>query len=183
MQLDPIAGLGKITKVSVPVFYFPKEDAVVLRFRPEYTTYQQCWSNNGRHGFIEALEKYNNDYEERNLDIKDRKSKGRYGIVRGYLIWQQMAFTVRARGNMNVELGYTFKDGAPYFLINQLEAEYVDLISRDNDRTSIVIPMYLTRKQAADLAAMFDQSFLDGLSMPTGVKPGVKSGDSDKDNY
>ncbi|MDR0464655.1 MAG: hypothetical protein LBG94_06000 [Treponema sp.] len=165
-QVDSL--MGKLKKLSVPVFYFPQEDAVVLRYRPEFTTYQQCWSGRGRLTYKEALQKYNEDYDARVLDTRNKKSRRQYGIVRGYLIWQQFQYLVRARGNMDVELGYMFKDKAPYFVIIQLSAEYIDAISRENNRDSSVITMYFTRTQAAELAALFDREFLDGLKMPSG---------------
>jgi len=175
-QINTTLGLGgKIRKISIPVLYFPQEDAVVLRFRPEFTTYHQCWSGRGRMEYIEALKKYNEDYDGRILDIRDRKSNRKYGLVQGYLIWRQFQYTVRARGNMMLELGYTFKDKAPYFLINQLSTEYIDAISRDNNKTSPVLPLYFTRAQAAELATLFDREFLDGLSR-SGSIPNIKSG-------
>jgi len=169
LQTEPPLGLGQLKKMAVPVFYFPDEDAVVLRFRPEFTTFQQCWSNKGRQSFIEALQKYNEDYSARTLDIKNNKSKRKYNVVKGYLIWQQFAFTTRARGNVKIEIGYIFKDNVPYFSINQLEAEYIDEISRGGNRSSSIISLYLTRAQAAELAALFDKDFLNGLKTQRGA--------------
>ena len=175
LQVNTTLGIGgKLKKMTVPVFYFPQEDAVVLRFRPEFTTFQQCWSGIGRINYIEALKKYNEDYDARLLDIKNRKSSRKYGMVQGYLIWQQFQYTIRARGNMNMELGYAFVDRAPYFLVNQLSSEYIDAISRDSNRTSPVVPLYFTRAQAADLAVLFDREFLDGLSK-SGHIPNVRT--------
>jgi len=174
-QVNTALGIGgKIKKVVVTVFYFPQEDAVVLRFRPEFTTYQQCWTGKGRIDYIEALKLYNEDYDARNLDDKNKKSTKKYGVVKGYLIWQQFQYTIRARGNMEMELGYKFVDRSPYFLVNQMPADYKDLISRDNDRTSPIIPMYFTRVQAADLAALFDREYLDDLTR-SGAIPTYRS--------
>jgi len=180
VQLNTALGIGgKLKKLKIPAFYFPQEDAVVLRFRPEFTTYQQCWSGKGRIDYIEALKQYNEDYDSRLLDEKNRKSSQKYGVVKGYLIWQQFQYTVRARGNMNIELGYKFVDRLPYFLINQMSADYIDLISRDNNRTSPVLPMYFTRAQAAELAALFNREYLDDLTR-SGAIPSVTS-DADDD--
>jgi len=180
VQINTTLGIGgKLRKISVPVFYFPQEDAVVLRFRPDFTTFHQCWSGRGRIDFIDALKKYNEDYDARVLDERNKKSSRKYGLVQGYLIWQQFQYTIRARGGMNIELGYAFVDKAPYFLIRQLSAEYIDEISRDNNRTSPIMPMYFTRAQAAELAALFDREFLDGLTR-SGNIPNVRT-DMDDD--
>jgi len=180
VQVNTVLGLsGKLKKLTVPVFYFPQEDAVVLRFRPEFTTYQQCWSGRGRLDFIEALNKYNEDYDARVLEERNRKSSRKYGLVQGYLIWQQFQYTIRARGTMNMELGYAFKDRAPYFQVNMLSAEYIDEISRDSNRTSPVLPMFYTRAQAADLAALFNREYLDDLTR-SGTIPNVRT-DMDDD--
>jgi len=164
-QTNPPLGIGKIKIMTVPVLYFPNEDAVVIKLRYEYTTFHQCWNKDGRKGFIDALQKYNEDYDIRSLGLKGRKAKRCYGTVNGWLIWQQAAFTVRASGDIKIELGYTFKDKAPYFTANQLSAEYVDRNSRNRNRSSPVMPIYFTRAQASRLAAIFDQGFIDGLNI------------------
>jgi hypothetical protein len=146
------------------VIYFPREDAVCIQYRHEFVTYHQFWSRIGRLEFLAALEKYNEEYTERTLVINDRRSKRNYGVVEGYLIWQMYSFTVQARANMNVELGYEFRDRSPFFTINQRQAEYKEDNSRDNNRTSPVITMYFTRAQAAQLADLFDPEFLRGVA-------------------
>jgi len=118
--------------------------------------------------FVNALQQYNDDYNAQNLRRSGRTTQV-YGRVQGFLIWQQLSFTVRARANMNLELGYGFKDRAPYFMINQREAEFIDPGSQDNYRVSPTIPMFLTRAQAASIAALFDQAFLSGLVTPSAL--------------
>ena len=88
---------------------------------------------------------------------------------------------------MNVQLGYQFRDDAPYFSVNQREAEYKEEMSRDNNRTSTAITMYFTRAQAAELAALFDQSFLRTVAVPPGAAVNneliEELPDGDKDMY
>lgn len=166
-QMSRFLGIGGLRKDTVPVTYFPREDAVRLQFRVEFFTYHQFWSREGRQAFIEALAQYNEDFESRNLPRKNaRRTRRAYGVTEGYLIWQMYTFTVQARANMNVELGYEFRDKAPYFTVNQREAEYIDPISRDQNRTSQIMTMYFTRAQAEQLAELFDQQFLRELGAP-----------------
>ncbi|MCL2442240.1 MAG: hypothetical protein FWD13_02105 [Treponema sp.] len=164
LQFTALLGMGGLRKQTVNVLYYPAEDAVCLLYRQDFMNYQQFWSRSGRQGFINALQKYNEDYEARSLERRGGRNAARkYGTVRGYLIWQQFSIAVRARANMNVELGYAFKERVPYFTVSQREAEYKDAVTRDNDRTSQNITMYFTRAQAAELAVLFEQHYLNEL--------------------
>jgi len=164
LQIETFLGLGKLKKITVPVTYYAKDDAVCLRYRYNLINFYQFWSRKGRMIYQSALESYNNDYSSRSLFRNDRKSKEKYGETLGYLVWQQASFLVRAYGNMKVQLGYTFKDRSPFFTVYQLDSEYIDEMARDNNRVSDVVLMYFTRAQAADLAVLFDQDLLDGFS-------------------
>jgi hypothetical protein len=156
LQLDQFFGLGNFKKQNVDVFYYPKEDAVCLVYKYEFYTYHQFWDKKGRDIFLDALKKYNEDYNAHNLQ-KSNKSQQKYGSVRGYLVWQQLSITVQAHANMDVDLGYTFKNNSPYFTIYQRAAEYTDNRARDNNRVSPNLSMFFTRAQAANLAEIFEQ--------------------------
>jgi len=156
LQFDQFFGLVNFKKQNVDVFYYPKEDAFCLVYKYEFYTYRQFWDKKGRDKFLEALQKYNADYEAHNLQ-KSNKSQQKYGSVRGYLVWQQFSITVQAHANMDVDLGYAFKNNSPYFTINQRAAEFIDNRARDNNRISPNLSMYFTRVQAANLAEIFEQ--------------------------
>ena len=181
-QFSTFMSLAGLKKDSVKVLYFPREDAVCLQYRRDFTTYHQFWSYPGRQSFITALEQYNADYEERNLDTKNRRTIRNYSVVEGYLYWQMASFTVQAKANVNVEIGYQFRDNSPYFSIHQREAEYKEEMTRDHNRTSTAITMYFTRAQAAELAALFDQSFLQTMLSPRREAIGEEI-EADKDTY
>jgi len=178
-QFNAFLSFGSLKKDIVKVSYFPREDAVCLQYRRDLVTYHQFWSYSGRQSFITALEQYNTDYNARTLITKNRKTIRQYNTVEGYLYWQMYRFTVQAKANMKVEIGYQFRDNSPYFSIHQRETEYKEDMSRDNNRTSPAITMFYTRAQAAELAAIFDQASLqNALSSSTGVIE-----ESDTDNY
>jgi len=166
LQLETLLGMGPIKKQTVTLIYFPKEDAIGLKYRYEFYTYHQFWDKRGRLKFINALQKYNEDYEARNLQRGSSKSQQKYGTVRGYLVWQLISLTVQARANMNVDLGYTFKDRSPYFSVYQREAEYLDDMARDNNRISPTVTMFFTRAQAAELAEIFEQYIVPDNHLP-----------------
>jgi len=156
-QFETLAGLGKLKKQNASVLYFLKEDAICLKYKHEFYTYYQFWNKRGRLNFINALQKYNEDYDARDLQNNNNKSMYKYGTVRSYLVWQMSNFTVQARANMNIELGYSFKDKSPYFTIHQRGAEYNDDRSSENNKiVSPSITMYFTRAQAAELSTLFE---------------------------
>jgi len=164
VQLPPLMGLGKIKKIVIPVLYFPREDAVCLQYKKDFITYHQFWNKKGRQDFINALAMYNEEYDSRTLKVNSgRKEKQAYGITQGYLTWQQFSFSILAKAPMDIQLGYTFKERTPYFLVSQLEADYIDPMTRDQNRRSLVIPFFFTRAQAANLEVLFDQSILNGF--------------------
>jgi hypothetical protein len=186
LQLETLMGMGKLKKQNVTVLYFPREDAICLKYKYEFYTYNQFWNRRGRLNFINALQKYNEDYDARNLQRSYSKSQQKYGTVRGYLIWQQLSFTVQAYASMNVDLGYTFKDRAPYFSVYQRDTEYFDSRARDNNRTSPNVTMYFTRAQAMELAELFEQYIIPDLNLQEDYKEAdipEKKGDVPKDAY
>jgi len=184
MQFEPLLGIGKLKKQNVNVLYFPKEDVACLVYKFEYFTFNQFWTRKGRLNFINALQKYNEDYEARNLQNNSKKSQKKYGVVRSYLVWQQFSFTVQADGNMNIELGYTFKDKSPYFSIHQRSAEYIDDKSRDRNKSSPDLTIYFTRAQAAELAAIFEQYVISGNTDEyQEVNIPAKANDPARDSY
>jgi hypothetical protein len=162
-QIDRLLSIGGLRKINVSVSYYPQEDAVCLKYVADLMTYYHFWSREGRAAYIVALAQYNEDYAARNLVRNDLRTFKKYNIIQGYLVWQLHQYAIRARGNMNVELGYSFRNRSPYFTVNQRDAEYIDSIGSDNNRTSPTIPMYFTRAQAEELAALFDHEFLQAL--------------------
>jgi len=82
------------------------------------------------------------------------------------LYWQMLTITRRVMANMDVELGYFFKEGAPYYAVTQKLTTYVDPISSEDNMNSQEITMYFTRAQAQELVALFDQEYLFSLIPP-----------------
>ena len=159
-----------LRKESIEVFYYPREDAVSLRYRQDFITYNQFWNRTGRQAFLTALAQYNEAFNARTL-TNNRKSRKAYGTVLGYLVWQSQSYTVQGRSNMDVDIGYDFRERLPYFRVNQGKAEFKNPNIPANDRTSPDNPMFFTRAQAAELAILFEQHFLQQVNMPEGPPP------------
>jgi len=182
VQFDRLFSIGGLRKAKVAVSYFPQEDAVCLQYRSDLMTYYQFWSRGGRAAFTEALAQYNEDYDARILDRKERNAIKKYNVIQGYLIWQLHRFAIKAKANMNVELGYQFKDRSPYFTVNQREAVYIDPVGRDNNRDTQNITLFFTRAQADELTVLFDPQFLNGLSVQD-APPQLNERNIDRDYY
>jgi hypothetical protein len=164
-QIDRPFPLGGIKKVTAEVSYFPHEDAVCINYKTAFFTYHQFWSSSGRTAFINSLDIYIKDYTDKNLNPSDRKSKNIYGTIEGYVYWQQFSFTKQFNANMDIELGYYFREGSPFFSITQLEAFFTSpTLDPANNSNSPEIPIFFTRSQADELAALFDQDFLQSVS-------------------
>jgi len=169
-QFDKIINITGIRKVKVIVFYYPIEDAVCLQYRIDFMTFNHFFDRDGRAAFLSSLEKYKEDYEQKKLKTKgSKKTRRQYGTVTCYLIWQAAAFTMRAEANMDTDFGYDIlevsKNRAAFFTIYRREAVFIPLQGSQQDRRIATnAPMYLTRNQADELAAFFDQSFLRNLA-------------------
>ena len=185
VQFDKTFPLPGIKKGVVTLNYFPREDAVCLQYKADLMTYYQFWSRSGRTAFIKALEEYKEDYAARNLNKRGgSRAKRKYGNTDGYLIWQMSRFMTQAKAGVNIEIGYSFRENFPYFTLNQRETNYVNPLSEREIRNTQQIPMYFTRAQAEELAAMFDQQLLQGLvSGRSGGDSYVEEEDTLKDEY
>jgi len=166
-QFDGFLNIGSIRTIDVAVDYYPAEDAVCLQYRIDFMTFYQFWNREGRDAYPAALEQYKDDYAQRNLNDKgSMKTRRQYGRIDCFLIWQAAAYTVRAKANTFIDLGYDIKDvsnsRASFFTIYQKEAEF-KTESTNEIRGTKGIPMYLTRTQADELAGLFDQELIKTL--------------------
>jgi len=159
----PLTG---IQKREVNVSYYPYEDAVCIQFKLNTLSYSVFWHKAGREAFAKALAKYNDDFSAQKLTNKNNKTKNQYGVVEDlYLIWYMSSFTMRARGNMDTEFGYYFRENSPFFAITLLEAYFTSpTLDKSDDQTSPIIPVFFTRSQAEELVAFFDEGYLRSIT-------------------
>jgi len=174
--LDRYLSIGSIKKSPVNVYYYPAEDAVCLQFKKQFVSCNQFWDKTGRDSFVAAFKRYQEDFEQRKLTNRNRKTRDVYGSVQGFFMWKKTPVSEQAHGSPKVNLGYQFKDKAVFFSTTQLESYYESPVSRDRSETSPVLLMYFTREQAGSLAALFSQEHLQGLGKPaaTGMGGGVE---------
>jgi hypothetical protein len=169
-QFNNLFPMPGIRTANIIVIYFPYEDSVCLNYRLNSITYHQFWHRAGRNAFIKAKDQYKADFENRKLrQGNNTRTKKQYGTEKEfYLYWQQLAqagILTLASGNMDMELGYYFRDNSPFFSVTQLEAFYKSPIhDKDRDDSSPIIPIFFTLSQADELAALFNQDFLQTVS-------------------
>jgi hypothetical protein len=165
-QFDSPFPMAPLRKTEVKIAYFPFEDAVCLQYRIDMINFYQFWDRPGREIFKKALDSYNKDYEAKKLrSNRSGKTRSLYGEAGGFLIWQTATFTRQLRGNMDMELGYYFRERSPFFTITQGEAQYEDITQSDENTLSYSgeRPVFLTRAQAGEIAEVFDQEYLMSL--------------------
>jgi len=170
-SLDRMIGRG-LNTVRVEAVFHPRLNAVALEFRHEFVTYRQFWDEAGRRHFASALDRYNADFEQRDLINRHRRTRDIYGRVAGRLEWQTARFTTNHTSYPIIEIGYRFREvnvdgrweNAPFFATLMRPAMSEETIEAGSGRTeSRMLHMYFTRAQAADLVMLFEQSHLMGL--------------------
>ena len=162
-QVDPFLSVG-LQLQPITVIYFPDDDVICLQFRTSGTTYFQFWSERNRTAFLEALARYHEDFEQRNL-TSGRQNKRIYGTVRGFVSWETHQFSPNSFSHPVIELGYYFKNNHPYFALTQREAPNESETTKRGQPRSVNQVLYFTRGQADDIAAIFSPDYLQQLRL------------------
>jgi len=158
-----IISLGGLNKDDITVHYYPADDAVGLEYSIQLVQCCLFLDDTGRAAFINALERYKEEFEQRVLVQKKKRTREAYGSVEGFLAWKRTKISVQASGSLKVYFGYQFKENSPYFTITQMEASYDDPQSRTRSQNSQITEIYFTRAQADKLAALFNEDYFKGL--------------------
>jgi hypothetical protein len=154
----------RIRQIPLTLNFDPRSDMVYIQFRYQTVIYRQYWDPANRARFIAAVERYHADYEARNLpERKRRKSRRAYDTLKALTQWGTFQFTMNARSQPRIYLGYAFHDNNPYFLVTQMPAKSEIILDDTMDRSSLQIELYFTRAMATALAQLFDQGHLNSL--------------------
>jgi hypothetical protein len=167
VYLDKYLAIGNLKRSNVSVYYYPVDDAVCIQFKIQFADCNQFWDKAGRAAFVGALERYKEDYEQRNLaKASKRVARKIYGSTPGFFAWKKTKVGAQAFGKPKIEFGYNIKNKAAFFTTTQGESDYVDHIARSRNQTSPVIMMNYTRAQAEALKLLFDEEYLKTLQQP-----------------
>ena len=163
---------SRVAKAEVEVIFYPRLNAVALSFRHELVRHRQFWDEEGRRQFAESLERYKEDYAERNLIDRYRKTRATYGKVRGKVEWEAFKYTKTRVAFPVIEIGYRFMEKMPFFTVFMRSArEEADAADSSTRGESSQISMFFTRAQADELVKLFDQDYLMGLLGTTTSPP------------
>ena len=172
---------SKVKEAAVEVFFYPRENEVALEFSYSTGQYRQFWSKEGRRLFTEALNRYKEDFANQNLSTKTNKTRAVYGKVNSRFQWRTLKISSLYRASPVIELGYRFRDDAPYLAARQTKAKEESGKNNEGIKESPQYSIYFTRAQAEELAAIFDQAFL--LKSLEGKDIPAQTTDSGRDEY
>ena len=163
-QFDKLFSDG-LDKYQLNAFYYPEDDIVCIEYKVNFYNYSLFWDEENRAAFTDALNRYKEDYEQKNLTAKrSLRTKMQYGSVNSLVMWYSFQKHAQGISYPDLEFGYYFKGNMPYFAITQLEAANVS--ETTGNRDSAFIPnmiLYFTREQANVLTAIFDPDRLTAL--------------------
>jgi hypothetical protein len=142
------------------VLFYPRENEVALEFSNNAGQYRQFWTQEGRRFFIEALNRYKEDFANQHLITNYNKSRAAYGKAKGRFQWKTIKISATYLSLPYVELGYRFRDNAPYFTVYQISAKEQSGSNKEGIKESPHYSIYFTRAQAEELAKLFDDAFL-----------------------
>jgi hypothetical protein len=163
---------SQIRPMEILLVYYPRTDTVTFQFPYRLVTYRQYWDTAAREALLEAIARYQDGFDTRNLPVMSRSRMRRaYGSLEFLIEWGSFKAMLGSRGRPKVELGYVFYKDSPYFIITQRETRNV-LSASDDHLTSQRLDIYFTRKMAEDLAAAIDQKRLLSV-LPVPGAPGV----------
>ena len=167
IALERFLGIGGLNAVEGEVVFHPRVNAVSLDFRHEMVNYRLFWDAAGRQRFISALARYNEDFDSRALVDRHRRTQDVYGRVPARIEWQTARFTTPNAAYPTLELGYRIREGAAFLTVLARAAPIPDASSSGSGQTeSRRMTLFLTRAAAADIAAIFDPSFLAATLAP-----------------
>lgn len=103
--------------------------------------------------YINAVNSYLSDFENKKLDRKNKKSYKKYGKSKATIYWGMVKSQTSNYAYPEAFFGYTFKEKSPYFTITMYptvnEKRKVDDSAVDE---SMIINYYFTKAQASALA-------------------------------
>ena len=169
----------KVKIETVEVFFYPRENEVALEVGLSVGQYRQFWNKEGRQLFIEALNRYKEDFENQRLMTNYLKTRSAYGRFKGRFQWKPLPISSTYRSSPVIILGYRFKDKSPYFLANQNPAKE-ESGSNKGITESPEYAIYFNHTEAEELARLFDETFL--LSSVKDKEP-VLTIDAYRDEY
>lgn len=161
--------VGETTIFGKSVFgkFEQKEANLVLRYSDENRglgskyngQYYFClFTENGIKALEKAYNKYLDDFNNKRLQRKSKKTLKTYGTTSATLRWGTFDNSTPNNGSGKAQLGYTFIENSPYFAITvpAVHNAHYDLVGDAAAINSVDYTIYLTKAQVKNL--------IDGLA-------------------
>ncbi len=118
------------------------------------STYALFLARNEREALVKAVARYMEDFENKKLSAKTKKSERVYGFVTGYEEFGIVAAMMTNYSKPKVYFGYKFINNSPYFCIYAVRAENLGVNTTQEGavKQSVDQKYYFTKAQAQALA-------------------------------
>lgn len=160
----------------------------VLDLEVRYQSVKVVWSCDEpvRNAFIQAIDKYSGEFDNRTLDPRGRK-RAAYGKVPVPIQWGLLF--MNGAGTASLEKGYIFVDSAPYFTLTMPVTDNRLATSMDESvpPKSPYVSLSFTRAQAERFSEVLSREYIqeavDSLKLESHLLPGGEVNINAPDKY
>lgn len=124
LYTSKIMGGIKLREAKVILKLDTREAGVQTPF--QISNYALLLDEKSRHLLFSAVDQYLEDFAERRLSKKAKKTDKKYGKCKGYINYGTVSVMMAAEGKPDVYFGYKFYDKSPYFVITVKPTKNID---------------------------------------------------------
>ena len=132
------------------------------------STYHILFSNELRPILKSLADQYIQDFADKKLKSKQKKSYKIYGEFPIYIQWGTLSSMLQNYSDTKIQFGYLFRNGSPYFSMT-IWASHNDALSGDNGAVaeeSSTLHFYFTKDQILNLAYLLSDEKLEEMLSP-----------------
>lgn len=111
-------GFGKMKNTEAVMVYVPESETFGFGSNYLAAYYYVHFDKDGRDAFIEAVNQYFKDFENKRLQRDNSKTTSIYGSSDVYVNWGSFKSACSNYGTGKVDFGYKFVDRSPYFTVS-----------------------------------------------------------------
>ncbi|MFW6366557.1 MAG: hypothetical protein ACOC2H_08825, partial [Spirochaetota bacterium] len=142
---------------DIVITFHPRSNDVSLDFKFQVSKNCLYLDQTARSAFRTAVERYMQDFEQKNLNRKGQTGRDAYGTAGTVHRWG--LFQLNALARPDVQYGYLFLEESPYFTLT-IPGSKNELFPSSRIKESVTITLYFTRAQAETLVQYLDQDLL-----------------------
>lgn len=156
---------GGIKQQAAQIVYYPSRELSGFGSAYMAAYYYLTFDDKARHEFINAVDQYFKDFDNKKLKRDDKKSFKVYGSVKTKAYWGTIKTSSPNNGEGKLELGYKFVDKNPYFsLTMQPVINQTFLDGGSEVEESLQLHYYMTKNQCRMLAdALSDEALAKAI--------------------